>query len=404
MAPTLHLDAANSENSDPDLLVTIPLLQLTRPSNKEHMSEFLGAVVCSYVPGVRKHLLDSACSRPSARTDCIHMSRNQCVTPPCILEVSSNYLHVPSVQAPRGIVACKASVQEWNRYVESLAARGLDASDEAIVAELHPYVASAVDSQSSGSVAASLPDVLEEEIDRLADDLDCLHNCDTVDALSPADQDAGQHAPASRSKWFNIRFELVHDGDDPSTDMTVLQAAFHHVEAVHRGSTIAQVEMDIKRAVARYAPSCGKPAPDNPKCRYPPTYYLCKVICDVSDLSEAEVHMCPNSACPHMTAFPRMARSDLLRHVQGCSRGDCTLCYCPCGGRRLTQPDRGCMPQPQAPCYFFADVFQQFFLDTEWYNSASVAHRTQQANFYSNPEGQRILAQFEEAGVPSDMV
>ena len=288
--------------------------------------------------------------------------------------------------------------------MESLADRGLDAREEAIVAELHPYVDTRTDSDCTGSDSASLPDILREEIDRLADDVECLHHCDTVDALLPDENEAAQLLQSSRSKWFNVRFELVHDGDDPSTDMTVLQAAFHHVEAVHRGSTIAQVEMDIKRALSRYSASCGSPAPDNRKCRYPPTYYLCKVICDVSDLSEAEVHMCPNSSCPHMTAFPRMARSDLLKHIQGCTRSLCNLCTCPCGGRRMTQPDRGCTPQPQAPCYFFADVFQQFFLDTEWYQSASVAQRNRQGNFYTNPEGLRILSHFTDAGVPPDTV
>lgn len=294
--------------------------------------------------------------------------------------------------------------QGWSTYVAALADRGLDASDEAIMAELHDHVDSGSDIEDTRFDAESLSDVLEEDVDRLADDFERLYNCDTVDALDHLGDGAVPDPRARRSKWFDVRFELVHDGDDPSTDLTVLQAAFHHVEAVHKGSTLAQVEIDIKRALSFYGPSCGNPSPDNPRCRYPTSYYLCKVICDVSDLSDAEVHMCPNPKCPHMTAFPRMARPDLLKHLRSCCSPACTTCTCPCGGHRMTQPARGCTPEPQAPCYFFADVFQQFFLDSEWYEAAAGAQRSRQGNFYSNPEGQRILAQFSAAGVSPDEV
>lgn len=210
--------------------------------------------------------------------------------------------------------------------------------------------------------------------------------------------------PARRSPWYDARFKLVHDGDDPSTSMTVLQAAFHHVESVHKGSTLAQVDMDIKRALARYGPRCGMPHPANPSCRYPPSYYICKVICDVGDLSESEVHLCPNQHCPYLTSFPQMSRSELLVHSAVCNSRECPRCVCRCGGRRLNVPAPGNSPEPLAPCYFFRDVFQQFFLDRDWYTAASHAQIDRCCNFYNNPEGQRILKVFYDAGVTADQV
>ena len=46
----------------------------------------------------------------------------------------------------------------------------------------------------------------------------------------------------TRSAWYEARFKLIHEGGDPATGTTVLQAAFMHVEAVHRGASIAQVQ------------------------------------------------------------------------------------------------------------------------------------------------------------------
>ena len=293
-----------------------------------------------------------------------------------------------------------AAVQAWN--VADLAGRGFDVSDHDIAAELHSDVENESAYSSDDEVLGF--EALVEQSDRLADEVDNLHS-EHVQQL-PA-HEPGMHAGAAnapQSAWHNVRFELVHEGVDPPTDMTVLQAAFHHVESVYRGSTIAQVELDIKRALARYGPSCGKPAPNNPMCRYPPSYYLCKVICDVGDLAETEVHLCPEQKCPHMTQFPAMSRADLRKHVHACADPGCHRCVCPCGGRRMTSPGPGCNPQPQAPCFFFRDVFQQFFLDSEWYERASAAHTKQEGNFYSNPEGRRILDHFAGAGVSPEEV
>lgn len=274
----------------------------------------------------------------------------------------------------------------------------------AVAEELHYHPDIVSDGEEESWATGYLSDPLHDDEEALLDEWEALQS-DTIEPLTHDGPGASaSSSTGTRSAWFQVRQMLVHEGEDPATEMTVLQAAFNHVEAVHRGSTIAQVEVDIKRALARYAPSCGAPAPNNPKCRYPPSYYLCKVVCDMSDLAEAEVHLCSNDNCPHMTVFPWMCRPALLQHLQSCTDSACRRCNCPCGGTRMTRPSPGCTPQPQAPCYFFKDVFQQFFLDSEWYEVAAAAHRQRQGNFYSNPEGLRILDEFGRAGVSSDEV
>lgn len=296
------------------------------------------------------------------------------------------------------------AVQVWPDQVEQLASRGFDYTEEEIAAEMHSDTERASECSSDDDVL--WVEALTEQHELLHDTVEDLHSeaIEAMPAAGDGHREAADNPRSERSAWFQVRHKLVHDGEDPATTMTVLQAAFNHVEAVHRGSTLAQVEMDIKRALAWYGPGCGKPAADNPKCRYPPSYYLCKIVCDVGDLAESEVHLCPEVNCPYMTEFPAMSRADLRKHVDSCSDPACRRCHCPCGGRRMTQPGPGCTPQPQAPCYFFRDVFQQFFLDKEWYDQAAKAHTERRGNFYRNLEGLRILQKFEDAGVSADAV
>lgn len=224
----------------------------------------------------------------------------------------------------------------------------------------------------------------------------CVPMFDPVDddALEAVAFDAS--GAVKRSPWFDARLQLVHDGQSPSTTMTVMQAAFRHVEAVHNGASVASVEEDIRHNISMFGPDCGPPAPDNPHCRYPRSYYICKVVCDVGDLALAEVHVCPEPGCK--TVFKKMSTPELRAHVNNCSSHTCRICNCECGGKRMTKARPGCLPMPQAPCYFFPDCLQQFFMDTEWYNSAVASRENETANFYSNPEGKRVLQEIEEAG------
>lgn len=212
------------------------------------------------------------------------------------------------------------------------------------------------------------------------------------------DDYSSSRQPWENSPWYKARFQLIHDGQDPSTGTTILQAAFHHVEAVHRGASIASVEGDIKRTLFNYK-DCGTPHPDNPKCRYPPSYFVCKKVCGVSDLTEAEWHMCPSHNCTFHNPFPKMPRSTLLEHMAHCNDPtSCRLCTCECGGKRMYYPSPNSKPQPTAPCYFFSDVFQQFFYDRDWYAAAKKARAEKRGYFYQNPEGQRILEFFRARG------
>lgn len=287
----------------------------------------------------------------------------------------------------------------------ALAERGFDPLDRDTMTELHDQGHDIADDPDvdSPELAALLAEVLIDDIEPLQDLVDVLPDGDTVDVL-PVEEIHGSRARTPKSAWYDVRFQLIHEGDDPATSTTVLQAAFHHVDAVHRGCTLAEVEIDIKRALSRYAPSCGAPAPNNPRCRYPPSYYLCKVICDVGDLSEAEVHLCSNPSCPHMTVFRYMTRSSLQQHVKQCTSASCTLCWCPCGGSRMTRDGPASTPRPCSPCFFFRDVFHQFFLDHEWFAAASAAVHNRHGNFYANAEGQRILQEFAAAGAQPDEV
>lgn len=285
----------------------------------------------------------------------------------------------------------------------SLADWGLDGHAEQVVDEM---LSDEVSCPSDASECGSADDIhaLLDGEEALGDDLATLDDYAEEALVNEGDTCTPEDEGRRRSAWYDSRFELVHDGREPATTLTILQAAFHHVEALYRGATIAQVEMDIKRALAMYGPQCGDPAPDNPMCRYPRSVYICKVVCDVGDLSEAEEHLCPCYGCKHMTVFPKMSRPDLLKHVQGCTDSSCRICRCPCGGKRMSEPGPGCKPQPLAHCYFFKDVFQQFYWDPIWYKQAMAAQEAQLGNFYVNPEGLRILQKFQDAGISSNEV
>lgn len=127
-----------------------------------------------------------------------------------------------------------------------LAERGLDATDEAVAEELHYHPEILSDDENDLWSSGYLSDPLHEEEDALVEEVEALHS-DTIEPLTHDGQGATTSSPpGNRSAWFQVRHMLVHEGDDPATEMTVLQAAFNHVEAVHRGSTIAQAELDIK--------------------------------------------------------------------------------------------------------------------------------------------------------------
>jgi hypothetical protein len=216
---------------------------------------------------------------------------------------------------------------------------------------------------------------------------------DVEDGLSGTDcllLDDQQHEDASSTTtcaWVEARGRLVHDGQGPTTNMTVLQAAFAHVEAVHCGQSIADAELSIKHILRLFSPECGKAAPDNPRCRYPPTYHICKVVVGTGCIDPFEYHVCEQ--CGHI--FPQKSRQWCQEHAIMCNNISCHLCRCVCGNRRLKIPREGAAAEPVSPCYFFHDVLQQFFTDHAWYKHASQAHRTRSARFFQNKEGHRVL-------------
>ena len=204
------------------------------------------------------------------------------------------------------------------------------------------------------------------------------------------------------SPWEKARGRLIHDGDNPPTDVTVLQAAFNHVESVARGESIHSVTASIRRSAALFP---GDPSPDeDSRNRYPSSWFTVKQICHVSDLSECEEHMCDNPLCPHLVPFVHMRRPDLLAHIRTCQSPTCHVCKCPCGGERMYVPATGAKPLPRAPCFVFRDVIQEFFLDADWVKDAEEARANQSCNFYRCPEGQRILQEFAAVDVPASDV
>lgn len=223
-----------------------------------------------------------------------------------------------------------------------------------------------------------------------------LYGSESLTSLeSLADSDESSRT----SPWLAARGRLVHDGNGPNTDLTVLQAAFMHVDAVHRGRSIAEAELAIKENLRMYSPACGKPAPDNPLCRYPPSYHVCKLIVGVDSLDDYEYHVCE---CGKV--FPQRPLKWCKDHSRICSNASCRFCRCSCGGARLTSPEDNSDPEPVSPCYFFPDVLHQFFEDDEWYVRARAAHRTRSGAFFKNPEGQRVLRQAKAAGAKESEV
>lgn len=280
------------------------------------------------------------------------------------------------------------------RDKDTLADYGFDASHLELTTEMDRFSDSEDSTQEYALNDFQNGQAIEVEED-MAFHVDDFATAATIEV--PIDIDVDNIAPHVQNAWVEARLCLIHDRGDPSTTMTVMQAAFRHVEAVHHGASIAKVEQDIQHILSMFGPECGAPAPDNPLCRYPRSYYICKVVCGVSDLTEAEVHVCAEDGCK--TVFPHMPRKQLLEHVAHCSSVDCKVCHCPCGGRRMHDSEYGNLPQPVAPCYVFEDVFQQFFMDVKWYEHACDCHEAQSAAFYSNPEGKRILELMKQEGI-----
>lgn len=207
-----------------------------------------------------------------------------------------------------------------------------------------------------------------------------------------ADDEGGQ---AAEHPWAEVADELVTDW--PGCGQTVRQAAFQHLEDLHRGAPLAGVEKNIRDTLKLFP---GSPAPDNPRNRYPPSIHLCRAVLGVGSLDDYEVHVCP-AGCPHR--YPHMTRSQWQEHaaLQLCG-ADCHRCKCPqCGASRFMQLENGAY-EPAAPCYFFPDALQQLYYDPVWVRHVEKGH--QLSAFVRSHEGQRVQQRLTELGYDLDKV
>jgi hypothetical protein len=136
--------------------------------------------------------------------------------------------------------------------------------------------------------------------------------------------------------------------------------------------------MAIKHILSQFSPECGNAAQDNPRCRYPPTYHICKTVVGTGCIDPFEYHVCEQFG----QIFPQKSRQWCQEHATMCNNMSCHLRRCKCRSRGLKIPREGA--EPASPCHFFHDVLQQLFTDRTWYKQASETHRTRSARAFHN--------------------
>ena len=137
----------------------------------------------------------------------------------------------------------------------------------------------------------------------------------------------------------------------------------------------------------------GTPAPDNPGNRFPPTLHVCELVLGVPSSSKYEVHLCSNGRFMRFEALERTdSPAEHLASCNGCAL--CRCCQCDAARYELVQGRL----RPASVVYLLADVFEQFFLDAEWYAKVAPARAAKAAAWYASPDGKACTAKLLELG------
>jgi ferredoxin len=173
--------------------------------------------------------------------------------------------------------------------------------------------------------------------------------------MEPTEAEAEQKR---MSAWADTAHLPVDEREGPNS-ATVGEVAFEHLHALRRGKSVSEAEASVKFHSTRVKGS-QPAAPDNPRNRYPPSLYICRIVLNVPNLGRFEVHLCVDGC---RTIFAWMSASECKKHARECQ--GCDICVCPCGAQRFLQ-DPANLGEPALYCYLMPDVFQMFMSDPVW--------------------------------------
>lgn len=257
------------------------------------------------------------------------------------------------------------------------------------------------DVEAAAGAAAAAADLVDVVAGVGGDDLDDAINANEVEweqAAEWAAEEAREHErrrlageDAALHPWRAVAHEPVRDG----VRMTVLQAAFNHLDDARRGVPLVVVSKQIREQVEMFG---GNSAPDNPRNRYPPSLYICRLILGVSDLDAYEQHLCPGG-CVHV--FPHLRKREWKAHADRAC--ECASCRCPCCGASRWERLDGGKVQPALRCYFLDDALQMFFKDPVWTRHVEAGRGRDDAAFWRTPSGQRVSQALRESGTTDEV-
>lgn len=195
--------------------------------------------------------------------------------------------------------------------------------------------------------------------------------------------------------WRDVADALVSDF---GAYTTVRQAAFDHLEDAHRGEPLRTVREQIKRQVKLFG---GNSAPNNPRNRYPASYYICQRILGVDDLDKYEQHVCP-AGCNYVFSY-RTKREWKLHANRVAGPCECAVCRCAlCGASRFEYLDGGKVA-PALSCYFFDDTIRHMHLDPVWNRRVDEGRNRHDTAFWRSPSGQRALQALQASGTSDEV-
>lgn len=159
--------------------------------------------------------------------------------------------------------------------------------------------------------------------------------------------------PQVRSRWLEVADQPVM----PGSKRTVREIAFLVLDELKNNTTTFEATGRWLRLLAHAEVLPGHSGPSEAN-KWPPSLFVCRSLLSVPDLSEFEVHVCPEGCRFY---FAKLSYPDM--HLSACP--GCRLCRCPlCGGQRYVKA--GCRAIPASKCYFLRDVIQEWLLDADW--------------------------------------
>jgi hypothetical protein len=194
--------------------------------------------------------------------------------------------------------------------------------------------------------------------------------------------------PQVRSRWLEVADQPVL----PGAKRTVREVAFLVLDELKSNTTTFEATTRWLRMLSQ---ADVLPGPSGPfeSNKWPRSLYVCRSLLRVPDVSEYEVHVCPEGCRFY---FEKLKHPDV--HLAACS--GCSNCRCPLCGAHRYQVTEGSVAVPASKCYFLYDVIELWMLDECWVEElqrAQNAAQTEQCSaWHRSKEFARIDAAVDE--------